>query len=440
MRGFEEAQPAVLHEGNAAAGELELQLRAVAGAAEQHRLRLQRHAPFASFQHALGDAARLVAFVADADELRPRGRRAIGPEVLGEAFAREADHGIGRVEDRLGRTVIAIERHHARGRREALRKVEDVAHRRRPERIDRLGVVADHRHTPPVRLHREQDRGLQPVGVLVLVDEHVVEARADLARERGFADHVRPVEQQVVVVEHVLRLLRVDVGAEQLGELGLPRDAPRIVVLEHLAERRLAIDRAGVDREARRLGREAALGGVETELVPRDRDQVFRIAAIEDREGLVEPDARRVLAQQARADAVERASPPKCGGALRSRSAEPQLQQLSRPTLHLGRCPAAEREQQDPLRVGTVSNQVRDAEGKRVGLAGSGAGDDQQRTGVARVRTRAVLDREPLLRVQRREEVGGVGSTVEHRHASNERSGEHSTGTDSHSEFGRRQW
>ena len=57
--------------------------------------------------------------------------------------------------------------------------------RRGAERVDRLRVVADHGEPLPVGLQRVQDLGLQHVGVLVLVDQHVIEVRADLARERA---------------------------------------------------------------------------------------------------------------------------------------------------------------------------------------------------------------------------------------------------------------
>ena len=89
----------------------------------------------------------------------------------------------------------------------------------------------------PSGLSAEQDRCLQPIGVLVFVDEHVVEALADVARERRLRHHVGPVEQQVVVVEDVLRLLRGDVGVEQLRQLALPLRAPREHGGEHVGER-----------------------------------------------------------------------------------------------------------------------------------------------------------------------------------------------------------
>jgi hypothetical protein len=63
-----------------------------------------------------------------------------------------------------------------------------------------------------------------------------------------------------------------------------------------------------------------------------------------------------------------------------------------------------ERHQQDAPGIRAVHDQMRDAVGEGVGLAGSGAGDDQQRrtwTG-----PRAMLDGAPLFRIET-VEVGG---------------------------------
>ena len=154
-----------------------------------------------------------------------------------------------------------------------------------------------------------------------------------------------------------------------------------------------------------------------------DRDQVFGVAAIENREGLLQSDPRGIFAQQPRADAVERARPLQGGGRLPRRCAERSMEKLSRPALHLRRRPARERQQQNALRIGAAADQVRDAVGERVGLAGAGAGDDQQRSAVLRLRTRAVLDRESLLGVEGGEEVIGMS----HGAVSNDRSSEHTT-------------
>jgi hypothetical protein len=46
---------------------------------------------------------------------------------------------------------------------------------------------------------------------------------------------------------------------------------------------------------------------------------------------------------------------------------------------HLGGGAARKRQQQDAVRIGAVDDQMRDAMRKRVGLAGSSSGNDQQR-------------------------------------------------------------
>ena len=168
------------------------------------------------------DIARLLGFVAHAHELRPLGRGAVRPQVLGEALLGEIDDGIGRREDRLGRAVVALERDDLGGRTEVTGEIENVAHGRGAKRVDRLGVVADHGEAPAVRLERQQDRGLQRVGVLILVDQHVIEALADLVGERRLRHHLRPIEQQIVVVEHVLALLGLDIGGDRAAAARLP--------------------------------------------------------------------------------------------------------------------------------------------------------------------------------------------------------------------------
>ena len=74
------------------------------------------------------------------------------------------------------------------------------AHRRGPE-INGMRVVADHRQSGPIGLQGQEDGGLEPVRVLVFVDQHVIEPRADIRREHRITGSLRPIEQQVVVVD-----------------------------------------------------------------------------------------------------------------------------------------------------------------------------------------------------------------------------------------------
>ena len=74
---------------------------------------------------------------------------------------------------------------------------------------------------------QRDDLGLQRVGVLVLVDEHVVEALAHARAGDRVGEQAVPEEQQVVVVEDLLLLLAVRVAREELCEPRLRRLAPR---------------------------------------------------------------------------------------------------------------------------------------------------------------------------------------------------------------------
>jgi hypothetical protein len=64
--------------------------------------------------------------------------------------------------------------------------------------------------------------------------------------------------------------------------------------------------------------------------------QVFRIAAVVDGEGLVQADAARVVAQQARADAVEGAGPRQAGGRLAAAHAQHPVQYIAGAVGHFG--------------------------------------------------------------------------------------------------------
>ena len=231
--------------------------------------------------------------------------------------------------------------------------------RRRAERIDRLRVVADHGQTLAARPQRQQDRGLQPVGVLIFVDQHVIEPLGDFRRDRGLLHHVRPVEQQIVVIEHVLALLRFDIVLEQNLQLVLPRRAPRKVRAQNILERQFAVDRARIDREARALGGKALLGLRKAEIVAHQIHQIGGILAVVDGEGRREPDRLGIFAQQPRADGVERAGPAHGvgrGGALRRHEGGDDPLD---PPRHLRRRAARERQQHDAARIGALRDQPR---------------------------------------------------------------------------------
>ncbi|MHC2462540.1 hypothetical protein ACVIHD_001552 [Bradyrhizobium embrapense] len=369
---------------------------------------LQQRAFLTVGQHLLDDVTGLVGFIADRDEQRLAGRGPIGPQVLGEAFLGERDHAIGGRQDRLRRAVVAVERDDLGGRAELAREVEDVSHGGGAERVDRLCVVADDGEPASGRLEREQDGGLQAVGVLIFVDHHMVEAAADLFCERRIRHHLRPVEQEVVIIEHVLALLRFDIGREQLLQLAGPAGAPREELAQHGLDRHLRVDAARIDRKAGAFGRKPAFGAGEAEIVADQVDQVGGVLTVMDREGRVERDTFGEFTEQPRADAVEGAGPTQRIGHDRGAIAEHAPRDALDTAGHLGGGAPRKGHQQDAARIGTRDDQMRDPMGERVGLAGACTGDHQQRRADNAVLADAVLDGAALLGIERIE-IGCVG-------------------------------
>ena len=142
-----------------------------------------------------------------------------------------------------------------------LGEVENVPHLGRAEGIDALRIVTNDGEPFAVWLERQQDACLEPVRILVLVDQDVIEAASDLFCQLRYRHCLSDVEQQIVVVQAVVALLRFDVGLKQPLQLRLPIQAPWKRDLQHLVQGQLRIDGARVDREARGLGRKPALLG-----------------------------------------------------------------------------------------------------------------------------------------------------------------------------------
>jgi hypothetical protein len=195
-------------------------------------------------------------------------------------------------------------------------KVENVAHGRRAERIDRLCIVADHGEARPVRPQRQQDLGLEPIGVLVLVNQNVVEITADLPHDSGFGHRMSPVQQEVVVIEDVVPLLGHDIGLEQPTKLVRPIGTPGKTLGERLLEREPGIDRVGVDRQASVLAGEAGSRSGQAELHAYKVEEIRRIGPVENGEGHVEPDRKGVEPQKTAADRMK-CSRPRQDGRLR---------------------------------------------------------------------------------------------------------------------------
>lgn len=338
----------------------------------------------------LGDILRLVVLLVG-DVAGDDGALAgLRPQVLGAAAGVALDDGVGGVEDVLGGAVVLLQQDGA-GLRVVLLELEDVADRRAAEGVDRLVGVADHAEFGGLVAGADElaDQGvLGVVGVLVLVDQDVPEAPPVVLGDVGERlEQVDGGHDDVVEVQRVGVVQPGLVHRVRLGELPLEG-------VLRLGGERLVVDQLVLevgDLGAERLRRE--LLGVEIQVAADQGHQPARVGGVVDRERRGEAERLGLAAQDAHAGAVE-------GGHPHGVGARPD--QLLDALLHLARGLVGEGDGEDRARVDVAgAEQVGDAVGEHAGLAGAGAGDDEQRPAV-------VLDGGALLLVEPHEELRGV--------------------------------
>ncbi len=289
----------------------------------------------------------------------------LAPERLVLARAVVRDHRVGRVQDRLRGAVVLLELDHL-GVREVVLEVEDVADVGAAEAVDRLVVVAHHAEVAVLLREELKPAILGPVGVLVLVDQHVPEAPpvavAHLLEE---LEQVHAAEQQVVEVHRVgavqaLLVEPVDVGGGLLEEA------------LHLELVGLGVEQLVL--RVRDLAPDAARGealGIDVQLLDAVLDQPQRVLLVVDREaaGVAEP--LGVGPQHSRAGGVEGHHP--------HRARAPAHQGLH-PLAHLLRRLVRERDREDlagPRLAG--ADQMGDPVREHARLARAGAREDEER-------------------------------------------------------------
>ena len=194
---------------------------------------------------------------------------------------------------------------------------------------------------------------------------------ATIGPASGSCTSARQQGEQVVVVDQVPLALAGDVGAVGGAQLVGLVGAPRVVLAQHGIERLAGVDHPAEGAGQQLLAGPAALRGrVGGQLVPHQGEEVGLVTLVEEREVGVDADRAPVAAEQAVGDGVERAAP----GAAQLVVPGPLLgagQQL-------GGGPPAEGEQQDALGRDPVGDQVGEPGRQRRGLAGAGAGHDEQ--------------------------------------------------------------
>ena len=126
------------------------------------------------------------------------------------------------VQHLLRRSIILRQHDDIGLRLVAVREAENVLHGGRTERVDGLRIIAHHRDAFAVGLERVNDVALQAAGVLVFIDQHMVEILGQALRQRGRLHHHVPVQQQIIEIQAAIFLFAADVFAIQLGQDPLP--------------------------------------------------------------------------------------------------------------------------------------------------------------------------------------------------------------------------
>jgi len=338
--------------------------------AEQDRLFLQTDALVELLEDPLAHQPRLLGLIHAVIQHRPALGRPRGPQALGVSLPGLLHDCVREVQDRLDAPVVLFQCNNPRAG-ESLREIENVADGRRPEGVDRLGIVADDGDVLVSPPHARQDVRLDDVGVLVLVDQDVIEAPAHgVAHARCLAQQL-PVQQQVVVIHHVVGPLAVDVAIEDLHEQFLGIGAPVEVPLEHVFQLVLRVDHPRVN------GHECVLVGEPLDLL-RDADfvadqahHVRGVALVHDGESVWQPHGPAVDPQQAVGDGVKRPAPHP------ARNLQPG--HVIGPRDHLRGRPPGEGQQQDALGRDASVQQLSNSRGQGAGFARARAGDNQQR-------------------------------------------------------------
>ena len=230
--------------------------------------------------------------------------------------------------------------------------------------VDALVVVSDHGQVAVTTGKLDEHLVLGAVGVLVLVDQDLVEAPPPVV-PHGLVllQEVDQVEDEVVEV-HPVRLPAQGLVAlvDKLQDPVLRRFAGDVGRPENL---RLRL------RDRLRQRREGVPAGIQVEVGERPLEDRSRVVLVEDREARAVPDQLDVGPQHPGRDGMEGADPHRRLG---------RAELLRQPGPHLPGRLVGEGQGEDPLRLGDARpDEIGDPHREHAGLAAAGAGEDQQR-------------------------------------------------------------
>ena len=273
------------------------------------------------------------------------------------------------MDDLRGRAVVLLESHD-RGARPAAGEVEDVRDLGAPPGVDRLVVVAHHAEAAVVAGQRRDDPFLDAAGVLIFVDEQVIEPRRlGLSDILVLGEKIVHHQQKVVEIDGAgrpqgLLVAAVSRGGQFPGVAGIGREGRERAVGPH----RRALPAADAVEQV--AGAERGLRHLQLlEHLPGGR---LLLPAIDDGKPAGEAHPRGMAPEDADAERVDR-------GDLRLLVAA-CLQKLAGTGEHLLRGLVGEGDGQNSRRPRAAPDEVGDPRDHDAGLAGAGSGQHQERS------------------------------------------------------------
>ena len=253
------------------------------------------------------EPARLVVLVLGVVALDQLAADLLGPQRLWLAQQVVGDDGVGGIEDRLRGTVVLLEHDHG-GVGEGVLELEDVAHVGGAEPVDGLVAVAHHAQVAVALGQQEHELVLGPVGVLVLVDQHVAEALLVVGQHLGLAteelhrDHEKVVEVHGAGGQQPVLVLGVDIC-----DLAVEQAPGLVAEGVHADQLVLGLADQAVDR-----ARGEALG-VEAQVPDHVAREPHSVGLVVDGERRAVAETAGVPPQDAHAGGVERRHPHALG-------------------------------------------------------------------------------------------------------------------------------
>ncbi len=208
------------------------------------------------------------------DELWTHAAHTDGPERLFVLCFVLRNRRVRNLQDLRRRTVVRLDAKYLRtGKR--LREPKNVLNICGAKRVDGLRIVADDEHVPVDAREPRHDRRLNPIRVLVLVDEDVLELMSErVVGPRLFQD-AEEVHEEIVEIHAIRRAFPLIVPRRNCFHLGGDASKPRVTLLEDVVELSLRIPTQADDRleDARR--RESLLGRRNTNVLHAELQKVL---------------------------------------------------------------------------------------------------------------------------------------------------------------------